>query len=99
MIKLFKKKNKNKSIKEIDMDKAFNEEIKLTCFCGQELLKLPIDEFMVQFDDEETLEDYQNSFIKRCPHCHCNNRYKDFLSCSRNEFNNTVMFFKNQINK
>lgn len=86
---------KNKSVSDNDerINKKTNEFISLKCSCGNLVVDEESDVFMVGFDSEDILEDYQLEFSIHCDYCDTQISYKNLDDKSKNIFNMTGQEF------
>lgn len=97
MLKFFKKKKADND-KNIYIEKKMIEPIRLFCDCGQLLMDLEQDVFMIGFEtSSKDLKDYQDEFKSYCKVCSKKISYKGLNNRSQEDFNNTIKFFVEEI--
>ena len=94
---MFKKK-KTYSDEEEKLDNKITEEIQLKCNCGNVVVKEDTDVFMMGFEAEESLEEYQKEFSIVCDYCDKKIGYDELNNKSKEIFNENIIFFIEEIN-
>ena len=86
---------KRRSITDDDdrITRKMIEYISLKCNCGNLVIDEESDVFMVGFESDQHLDDYQAEFSTNCSYCNNKIYYNDLDNKSKDRFNEVVRYF------